>query len=82
MPHYALQNVGKVFDVDLITHDDAIQRCINLAIGGTSSQAMRALQGSFLKNQVVTKVVQGTPLLDLLADNWWKSASDPKDKVI
>lgn len=81
LPHFALQNVGKVFDFDLISHHDLLQRCIDSGDGGTSAQAMRSLQSSFLKNEVVTKVVQGTPLLDLLADSSWKSALDPRDKV-
>ena len=76
-----MQNVGKVFDFDLISHHDLLQRRIDSGDGGTSAQAMRSLQSSFLKNEFVTKVVQGIPLLDLLADNSWKSALDPRDKV-
>ena len=79
LPHYALQNVGKVFDLDLISHDYALQRCVDAGTGGV--QAMGSVQNGFLTNQVVTKLVQGTPLLDLLVDNWWKCASDPRDKV-
>ncbi|KAG7009684.1 TPR_REGION domain-containing protein [Physcia stellaris] len=79
--YQTLQKLGKVFSEDMWESEAMKDTFIRLSCTGVDHLWIKWLQQDLQKNETVTQIVQGTPFLTLLADNWWKSASNPRDKV-